>query len=376
MKIVDVRSFDLVIPHEAECRSVWDVDRVEKSRKFTLVIVYTDEDICGFSGGNGHLTNIINTTVKPFLIGESPFKIEKHLEIFLNARTWFVEVALWDIIGKKANLPLYKLWGTARNKVMAYASTHELGTPAERAGQAKHYQKQGFKALKIRFHSETMQEDLSYLDAVIDAVGENMDIMVDANQATPGTLMLPSPRKGPKWDYQRAFRTAKELENRGVVWLEEPLERWDFENLARLTRNTEIYIAGGEMNIAPHEFRWMIEKKCYDILQPDPIIAETLSQTLKIKALCETFNIHFMPHHGVSGIGLAVNTQLLCTYPGWTYIEYMYDPPYRTIETYLGLGGIIKTPLRIDNEGYISPPSLPGIGIEIDEELINDYIVL
>jgi len=236
MKIVDVRSFDLVIPYEVEGRPPWNVDRVIKSRKFTLVIVYTDEDICGFSGGNGHLANIINSTVKPFLIGESPFEIEKHLEIFLNTKTWFVEVALWDIIGKKANLPLYKLWGAARDKVKAYASTYELGTPEERAKQAKHYQEQGFKALKIRFHSETMQEDLSYLDAVINAVGENMDILVDANQAIPATLILPFPRKGPKWDYQRAFRTAKELEERGVVWLEEPLERWDFENLARLTR--------------------------------------------------------------------------------------------------------------------------------------------
>lgn len=371
MKIADIEVFDLVIPHEVECCPPWAPGRVETARNFTLAIVRTDSGMFGVAGGNGHSADLINRAVKPYWIGQDPFLVENHLRCLKNAPgTWFMELALWDIIGKTAGMPLYQLWGAARETVPAYASTCELGTPEERAEQALRYLREGFKALKIRLHAQTMAEDLAYVDAVADAVGGHMNIMVDANQAT---LTLPSPLEGPIWDYRRALLTARELEDRGVVWLEEPLGRWDLEGLARLTRNTDIYIAGGEKNAALHEFRWMLQKGAYDIIQPDVTMAMSLSQAMKVKALCEASNVHFVPHHGVSAIGLSATINLVCTYAGWTYIEYMYDPPYRTIDTYQCLGGIITTPINIDENGCVSPPPRAGLGIEIDMSAIGEY---
>lgn len=373
MKIVAIEAFDLVIPHKVECRPPWAPGRVETSRDFTLVIVRTDEGISGYGGGNGHHSARIRKAVTPFLVGENPFFIEKHARHLENAgNLWFVELALWDIVGKAANMPLYQLWGAARDRVPAYASTAELGTPAERAEQALRYVEEGFRAMKLRFHSETLQEDLKYIDAVLDAVGDRLQVMVDANQAT---LSLPSPHPGPRWDYRRALQTARELEDRGAVWLEEPLGRWDYEGLARLTASTDIYIAGGEANRALHEFRHMIEAGAYDILQPDVTMTASVSQVLKVKALCEAFNRHFMPHHGVSALGMAATVHIACTYPGWILIEYMYDPPYRDVETYQCLGGIVTTPMRIDRDGFIAPPDGPGLGVEIDEGAIGRYAV-
>lgn len=371
MKIAHIESFDLLIPNEVVCRPPWAPGREETHRSFTLVLVDTDDGLTGIGGGNGHWAARIRESIAPFLIGEDPAMIARHLRVLRNAPgPWFVELALWDLVGKGAAQPLHRLWGAARDKIPAYASTAELGTPEERAEQARRYLSEGFRAMKLRLHAATLAEDLAYADAVLDAVGDRVELMVDANQAT---LFIPSPRPGPAWDYARAYRTARALEERGVLWLEEPLARWDYAQLARLRLATSIPIAGGEKNAA-HEFRELVAQGSYDILQPDVTMAGTLSDAMRTKALAEVFGLHFVPHHGVSAIGLAATLHLLCTYPGWTYLEYMYDPPYRTVENYQCLGGIVTTPLRIDGEGRIAPPPGWGLGIEIDRSLIRDYL--
>ncbi|NLL61846.1 MAG: mandelate racemase/muconate lactonizing enzyme family protein [Candidatus Atribacteria bacterium] len=375
MKITHIEAYDLNIPCDIKYSAAWAPGVSEEFRKFTLVIVRTDEGLSGYGGGNGHFAARIVKIVKPFLLGENPFFVEKYIRILRDiGGVWAIEIALWDIIGKAANLPLYMLWGASRTKIPAYASTCVSGLPGnfdERIQQVKRYYNEGFQAIKIRLHFDTIEEDLQYVDTVIEAVGGKVDIMVDANQAT---LMIPSAVKSPRWDYRRALRTAKELEKRGVLWLEEPLGRWDFDELARLRENTEIYIAGGEMNNALHDFRLMVEKKSYDIIQPD-VVNQSLTEVMKIKGLCETFNIHFVPHHGVSAIGLAATIHILCTYDHWTFMEYIYDPPYRTIENYQCLGGIVRTPILVDGTGSISPPLGPGLGIVIDEGKIKEYKV-
>jgi len=371
MKIRQVESFDLTIPHEVVCRPAWAPGREESARAFTVVLVHTDTGLSGIGGGDGHWSSKVERDIAPFLVGEDPLFVQRHARVFRNAPgPWFVELALWDIVGKAANQPLFRLWGAARDKVPAYASMAELSTPEERAEQAKHYLAMGFRALKLRFHANSLPDDLEYADAVLDAVGDRMKLMVDANQAN---MFVPCPSVGPHWDYSRAYRTAKELEDRRVLWLEEPQGRWDFRELARLTQNTRIYIAGGERNQV-EDFREMALQGAYDILQPDVTKAGTLSGALKVKALCELFNIHLVPHHGASGIGLSATIHLLCTYSGWTYAEFMYDPPYRTIETYQCLGGIITTPIRIDEEGCVAPLPGPGLGIEIDRKVMEGYV--
>jgi L-alanine-DL-glutamate epimerase-like enolase superfamily enzyme len=303
------------------------------------------------------------------MIGTPAWATELHARTFRNAGgTWFVDLALWDAIGKAANLPLYKIWGASRDKVQAYASTSELGTPKDRAKLAARYKSEGFKAMKLRFHNETMAEDLSLLDAAKNVAPELM-VMIDANQAT----FLPSVRPSPKWDYRRALATARELEKRDVYWLEEPLGKFDYEGLARLRNETDLYIAGGESNRELHEFQLLIERGCYDILQPDCCLSEGISQLRKIAAMCEARYRHFIPHHGLSGFGLAATIHLACSTPGLAWIEMMYEPPTRTIQTYQRLGGVIETKIWIDDEGFVRPPNGPGLGLAVDESLFRKY---
>ena len=333
----------------------------------------TDAGIIGVGGTSGHLAGVIAAQVKPYLMGEDPFATERLARVYRSAGSgiWCVDMALWDIIGKAANLPLYRLWGHYRDRVPAYASAVEMGTPKDRADLALHYQDSGFKAVKLRLHNEKMADDLAIVDACLKATQGGVEFIVDANQATS----LPCPQTGVRWDYPRALRMARELEARGVLWLEEPLPRYDFENLIRLREATEIAIAGGEKNQGLHEFRWLIERGVYDIIQPDCAMSEGVSQLRKVAALAEMYRRDFVPHHSMSGIGLAAVIHLACTFPGKTWLELMYEPATRTIEAYQQLGGILESRTWIDADGSVAAPEGPGLGVVLNEKMIAKYAV-
>ena len=133
-----------------------------------------------------------------------------------------------------------------------------------------------------------------------------MAIMVDANQ----TFTSAWPRGGPVWSYERALETAQELERLDVVWLEEPSARYDFEHLSRLCDTVSIYIAGGEGNKGLPEFKCIVDQNVYDVIQPDALYSEGISQLRKVAAMAEVAQKWFVPHNGISGVGMAVT----CTY--------------------------------------------------------------
>jgi L-alanine-DL-glutamate epimerase-like enolase superfamily enzyme len=371
MKIVDVLANNLTIPYPGEVRPAWQPGLVTTSHAYTLVRVVTDEGLVGVGGTSGHVAGTIAAQVKPYLLGEDPCATERLARIYRNAGSgiWCIDMALWDLIGKAANLPLYKLWGYYRTSVSAYASAVEVGTPQSRAALTRHYQELGFTAAKLRLHNERMADDLAILDACLAATTGRLRFIVDANQATN----LPCPEPGVRWDYPRALRMARELEARGVLWLEEPLARYDFDNLVRLREATEIAIAGGEKNQGLHEFRWLIERGVYDILQPDCAMSEGVSQLRKVAGMAEMFKRGFVPHHSMGGIGLAAVLHLCCCVPGESWLELMYEPTTRTIEAYQQLGGILTSKIWIDANGRVAPSERPGLGVELNEAMIPTY---
>lgn len=369
MRISAVEAHNLNIPYDVPYHPAWRPGFVQQSREFTLVRVATDAGLVGYAGTDGHHAGTVARNVAPYLVGADPFATERHARILRNAGgMWCIDLALWDIIGKAAGLPLYQLWGAAREKVQAYASTAEVGTPDDRAELAARYRAEGFRAMKLRFHHERLDDDVALYDRV-HAAAPDLTLMVDANQATT----LPSPEPGPIWDYQRALQTARELERRGAYWLEEPLSRYDFDNLIRLREHTDIYIAGGESNRQLHEFRWLIERGVYDVVQPDCALSEGISQLRKIAAMAELCKRHLVPHHGLSGLGLAGTLHLVCSQPGLAWLECMYEPPTRTIEAYQQLGGILESKIWIDADGYVAPPQAPGLGVTVNEGRIARY---
>lgn len=382
MKITDIKATFVEIPFPQTFYPTWR-PAGEKGQGAVIVEIATDEGVTGIGGmeANWGWGKVLLTTVehmiKPQFVGKDPIRTEYLIKILrgislFSARPWLIENALWDIVGKVCQQPIYKLWGASQDKIRAYAAWGEIRPPERRAEDALRLVEEGFKAVKIRIHQEKMKDDVALVEAVRKAVGDRLEIMVDANQATaperPG-----DPKFYPVWDYARAKATARELERLGVLWLEEPLARYDIQGLSKLAAEMDILIAGGEMNKGLHEFKWLLDHGCYDIIQPNCTFSEGMFQVRKLAAVAEIYYKRCIPHAWTSGPGFVANLQVAGSIPGCDYIEYPYDPPAFLVES---LQGTLQEPLlRIDKEGYVHLPQKPGLGVELNREAMERYKV-
>ncbi len=367
MRITAVDPVVLEVPHPRPYRKAWS-PHAERSRTLTLVRVRTAEGAIGYGVMGGDARGAV-AAVAPALLGADSAWLQAHAPVVEAAGAWAVDTALCDLLGKEAGQPLARLWGVCQDRIRAYVSP-VVGKPdAELADDAVRYLDAGFTAIKLRVARPTLREDIAMVRAVRDRVGESMEILVDANLAggvAPGAAR-------PAWDYRRARETARELHRLGVGWLEEPLPRGAVAAIAKLTAEAELEIAGGEGDRGTAAFARLLHAGAYDVLQPDCAASAPLSQMRKIAAAAELAGRRFVPHHGSCGIGLAAHLQLCATLPNSPYVEYMLDPPYRTVESFQQLYGIVAEPIGIDADGMVPVPARPGLGIEIDESRIERY---
>ncbi|HVG51170.1 MAG TPA: mandelate racemase/muconate lactonizing enzyme family protein [Xanthobacteraceae bacterium] len=276
-----------------------------------------------------------------------------------------LELALWDIVGKAAGLPVYRLLGCYRDRLPVYAATTRLLSAKEHVAQAIELHKQGFKAIKFRMHRPTADEDLAVLEAVHEAVGGKVALMVDANQNAPS-------RSYAHWDKRTAHRVARRLEEMNFAFLEEPLPHTDVDGLVHLAEKFDVPIAGGEGIPTVYDYAPHIDRRAYDIIQPDVFLGGNYGITglRKLAFLAEHRGIDIMPHvttGGLFSINLAATLQAMATVPNCPMVEYCYDPPLLTSETQQPL---VKNPLWIDADGCVKVPNLPGLGFELNEEWI------
>jgi L-alanine-DL-glutamate epimerase-like enolase superfamily enzyme len=371
MKITDIQVMQLDGPSlKRPMKPAWTPGGEWRRWGGTIVKVMTDEGITGIGSPGYKVSPLIESWIKPQLIGTDPFALEQHARVFRNAGTgWGVEIALWDIIGKACGQPLYKLWGGFRDRMPAYASFIEVGTPEQRAADVQIVREEGWRAAKLRIHEQTVQQDIAQVEAVRLAIGPEFTLMADANQAQqPGTLQ---PEEGPVWPYQRALQTARELQRLGVYWLEEPLGRYDLDGLARLTEAVDILIAGGENNSGLHEYRMLIDRGCYDVLQPEAMVGETMSQLRKACAYAEMHQKLCAPHHGGGGLGFVAHLHLCAAIPNCPYVEVFHDPGGFSSDLFQWY---LAEPVRLDaSDGCMPLPAKPGLGVELDEEKIQRY---
>jgi L-alanine-DL-glutamate epimerase-like enolase superfamily enzyme len=335
----------------------------------SFVEVHTDQGLVGIGPG---MDPAQLPSLKAQLVGRDPFDVEilvaamravQGIAVAGSPLGAFsaVEIALWDIIGKASNQPLYKLWGAAKDRVPPYASQMRLSTPEERARLAAQLKSDGWHAIKYRSHFPTFKEDIRLVEAARKAVGDEMDIMCDANQATNGFLT-----PGVTWDFRRAVETARAYQQWNVYWLEEPLPRFDFDHLAELNRLVEIPIAGGEGNHGLHEFRWLLEKGCFDIVQPE-VLLEGPQALRKIAVLAESMNKQCVPHVGDGGLATICNLHLVASWPNSPYLEVYHDLPMRE---YSNGFAIFEEPPLLDQSGYLNLPQKPGLGVSVNKDLI------
>ena len=333
-----------------------------------IVEVHSDQ---GITGIGPDMDAKLLPAVKTLLTGADPFDVDLHSERLygIQAGTGYrgtagVEIALWDLIGKASNQPLYKLWGGGRDRVAPYSSMLRLSTPEERADIAVKLKAQGWKAIKYRSSFPTMKEDVRLVEMARKAVGNDFDIMCDGNKAT----LNYASQKGVPWDFTRAVETAKEYQRMNVYWLEEPLPRYDFDGLAELNRLIEMKLAGGEGNRGIHEFRSLLEKGCFDIVQPE-VMLEGPTHLRKIAVIAESMNKFCIPHVGDSRLGTICDLHLVASWPNAPYIEIFNDVP---IGNYEYPFQIFENPPMLDKDGYFNLPQGPGLGMTIKKEFLTE----
>lgn len=373
MLITEIRSRVVEFPLERPFVPAWARGRNQPSLLMVLVEVQTDTGLVGISAAHAGVEAAIaiDRFVAPFYLGANPTSVEQLAAVqrdaeILGPPVYCMEIALWDLMGKICDMPVYRLWGGARSRVLAYCATAEVRDPEIRVADVEQLSSQGYRAVKLRFHKPNPLDDLRVVEAIRAHLGDRIDVIVDANQAgvEPG---LAGHRV---WGRRTAAQVAGELERLGVLWLEEPLPRHDLAGLRHLREGLQtLKIAGGEDNHGLHEFRQLAERGCYDILQPDALLSEGVFQMRKIAALAEAAQLEMVPHTWGNGIGLLANLHLCAAVPNCPMIEFPHEPDSGF--TLAARDQMLTAPLEIDSEGCVALPELPGFGFQLDYERID-----
>jgi len=368
VKITAVRTQRLRTELDPPFRAAWDpVPR--RAFEATLVHVETDAGLTGVGSGD---TMDGFAPYEHLFVGRDPLAIELHVRTletisFHAGRYWPVEAALWDLKGKALGVPVASLFGGAATRIPAYASCGELKAPAARAESAVALREEGFRALKIRIDRDRLDEGLAAVRATREAIGDDMEIMVDLNQGwrMPGDI-------APALDAAAVLSLADELAELGVFWLEEPLITSDVRGYAELRSASRLRIAGGEMARTVAELLAFMDEDALDVYQPDVVLSVGLERARMVAGLARQRGRLFTPHTWTNGIGLLANLHVTAGVGGGPFFEVPYDPPGWTPER---RDFMLAQPTRVDGEGYVNVPDLPGLGIELDEDAVPRFTI-
>jgi L-alanine-DL-glutamate epimerase-like enolase superfamily enzyme len=337
----------------------------------SFIEVHTDQGLIGIGPGVDDETIAF---AKTLLIGKDPFDMNDHAFRLYNPGRrggGSVELALWDLIGKASGQPLYKIWAGAtadiqtepgRNRVMPYASQWTIGTPEERAHEVQLIKAEGWKAMKLKLGLETVRQDVALMEAARKAAGDDFKLMCDGNKAGP---YGPSWPRYP-WSFSRALETARGLAPLNLTWLEEPLPRFDYDQLAALNKMGLVPIAGGENDLGVHSFLTMLQKGSFAYLQPEVLaIGPTMLRT--VGALAAAYDVQIAPHGGSGGVCWVGLMHLIASMPNASMMELIHEPPHGPYSAFMDI--FTAPPLMKD--GYITVPDGPGLGITIRPDLIE-----
>ncbi|GAA1715701.1 mandelate racemase/muconate lactonizing enzyme family protein [Fodinicola feengrottensis] len=367
MKITDITLDRLRLDLDPPLRAAWDpVPRDHFDA--TVVRVHTDEGLTGIGSGD---TMDGFEAFKNLFLGEDPLDIVRHVKAIETANFhggcyWPLEVALWDIIGKVAGLPVATLFGNAARSLPVYASCAELKPPAERVESALAARENGFRAMKIRIDRDRAAEGVLTVAAVRDALGPDFVVMVDLNQSW---RMAGDTAAGT--DLAATRRLVRRLAELDVFWVEEPLPYADIDGFRTLrAENPGVRIAGGEMQHSVPEILRYLETDVLDIYQMDVVLAVGMLRARTLAELAQLRHRQFTPHSWTNGVGVLANLQVSAGVGGGPYFEFPYDPPRWTPAR---RDFLLSQPLTITAAGELEVPAAAGLGIELDEEAIGRW---
>jgi len=374
LKITQVETILLSYRYREDEEWKWS-GGVTVQRNAVLVRITTNKGIQGLGeiGESAFLPRaiewIVNDQFKPMLLGEDPLAIERLWQkMYIRSAHWGrkgvaipvisgLEIALWDIMGKYLDKPVYELLGGIyREKIRVYASAGMAKPINEIVKEVKNYIDQGYSGIKVRIGNKDPRKDIEMVRAVRGAIGNKIDLMVDAGQVYVDFA----------WDYNTALRVARQLEDYNLFWLEEPFVSDNIEDYIRLTKTVDIPIAGGENEYTKFGFKDLIVNRAVDILQPDVTRAGGILECKKISAMADAFHMRCAPHIFGSGIGLMANMHFIISTPNAFIME--HDRTVNPLRDEL-----LAETLKFDN-GYITfKKDIPGLGVKIRDDIIEKY---
>ena len=386
MKISSIKSH--VLRYELD-KELGYSQQYYKHRTAHLVEIETDEGITGwgecFGPGNIALANkyIVEKVIQPLIIGEDPINKEYIWHKVYNLlrdsgqkgmpiqALSGIDIALWDILAKKAKLPLYQLLGGKTNsKIPVYGygmmlqkkSVEELCELFKK--EANQIKEKNFKAMKMKVGLGP-KEDLKLVSAVREAIGNNFKLMVDANHA---------------YNKNDALYVGKGLDEMEIYWFEEPVAPEDYDGYKELKEKLKTNIAGGEAEFTKYGWNQLIKNNCIDIAQPEVCGLGGITEYLKVSALAQSNFIPIVNHVWGSALSVAVNLHLLTSLPdmpgGLFPTKSMLE--FDTTEKNIFITDLAEEKFSIldqvkDEDGFASPLENIGIGINPKKDFIKEY---
>ena len=372
MKISGIETFQLTSPLERPFG--WSQNWIGH-RSVNLVKVSTDEGIVGWGEGVGG--EIAEGMLAPVLIGQDPTNRiglwQRMFHALYNGNNAVglggsaisaVDTALWDITGKALGEPVYNLLGgKVRDRVAVYATGlyyTEGEFPTRLLDEARGYVEAGFMGMKTKVGGLPMDEDVKRVAALREAIGPDVKLMVDANQAYNATS---------------AIRIGRRLEEYDLVWFEEPVNAQDIEGYLQVKSALPMAIAGGENLRTRYEFSQFLARRAYDIAQPDVVNVGGITEMRNVAMTANTHGIQLNPHVWGSPVMIAASLHVVATLPpcppSGTPEPFVQEPVMEFDRTPSEIReGLVENPFdQVD--GYLAVPDGPGLGVEIDEDAVR-----
>ena len=364
MKITDIKVYNLRYPlAEPFANSIaWNT-----ARTAGVIEVITDAGVTGWGEG---VSNLNETAVRDRLVGRDPFDIEVIWnDLYLRGGVGFselsaVDIALWDIVGRTLEMPIYRLLGGGfRDRIPAYASGLFLQRKADMtrtlADEAASYVDMGFRAVKMKI-GFGVDYDVTNTAAVRGAIGDSILLAVDANCG---------------YDTGTAIHVGRRLMENDLLWYEEPISTDDVSGYREIRQALGVRVAGGEALQGRWAFRNLIQERGLDIVQPDISDAGGFTECRRVAAVASTNHVRVLPHMWGTSIRLAATIHWQATLPDSpdtlnpfpSLLE--FDMTENRLRTELA-----REPIRAV-DGDVAVLQGPGLGIEIDREVLEEYAI-
>ena len=373
LRVIDIKAYPSSFPVALENRVSLGIGQSVK-RDAVVVKVTTDSGLVGWGESHhgrchGAVAHLVNTTLRQLVVGMDASDVigvwQKIYKMQLGSHGMGagcclamsgIDLALWDIRGQAAGMPLYQLLGGSSKPVPAYAGGVSLGyqDPAKLVEEARPLLAMGYKAVKLRV-GDTPKRDLARIAAVRKAFGDDLVILTDANTG---------------YSVADARAAMPGMDEYGVGWLEEPFPAHDYRSYIEAKSFGLTPFAAGENHYTRFEFNRVIEDGAITILQPDLSKTGGITEALRIAALASAWKLPINPHSSMTGLNMAATIHFLCAIDNGGYFE--GDVPRGN----LFRDELVSMPYELGKDGCVRPLEGIGLGLTVNEEFLQKHPVI